>query len=201
MNFDDVIRNRRSIRKYRPDPVTDEQIAELIGAARLAPSALNIQPWRFIAIRDAQTRKQLAGASASAFLANAPLILLSCMDFAAMGTTSERLRELYDVNAIGKDVYEGFASGALMPKEMDMHWMRTFLYHNAAIATENILLKATDMGLGSCWVGHFDQAEVRRIAGLDERYGVLALLAVGHADQQPAPRPRLPLEEILLKVI
>ena len=83
------------------------------------------------------------------------------------------------------------------------HWSdeerRAYLLLNAGIAIEHIVLKAVDMGLGSCWVRMFDQAKLLETLGLDSRYEVAALLPVGWPAEQPPMKPRLPVNDLILK--
>ena len=79
MDVYEAIRTRQSIRRYRPDPVPDDVLNRVLNAARLAPSAGNLQPWRFIVVRDAATRERLAKAtSGQEWIGHAPLIVAAC---------------------------------------------------------------------------------------------------------------------------
>ncbi len=82
---------------------------------------------------------------------------------------------------------------------MDPAAVKAYLALNAAIAIEHIVLRAVDLGLGSCWIMMFDSARTKTVLELDDRYDVIALLPVGYADQSPAARPRMPLEELVIK--
>jgi nitroreductase len=79
MEFRDVVATRRSIRRYKTDPVPDDVVNQIFEAARIAPSAGHRQPWHFIVVQDAATKKQLGVAS---WAAEAPLILVGCVDTA-----------------------------------------------------------------------------------------------------------------------
>ncbi len=75
----DAIRTRRSIRRYKPAPVPEPVLREVLNAARLAPSADNAQPWKMVAVRDEQTKLRLAAAcNGQKFIAQAPLVLVAC---------------------------------------------------------------------------------------------------------------------------
>ena len=84
---------------------------------------------------------------------------------------------------------------------MDEEAVKAYLSMNVAIATEHIVLKAVDLGLGSCWLGRFDRDKVREYLALDERIYPVVLLPVGHPDQSPNARPRFALDELVLKTI
>lgn len=202
MEFNEVLNARRSIRKYKPDEVTDSQIAALLEAARLAPSGFNVQPWRFVAVKDRDTRKMLAGATGSAFVADAPVVIVCCMDMTAFASFGSRLQELVGAGAFTEERLALYTSEEFV-KGMDMseQWLKANLSMYVAIAATHLMLKAADLGLGSCWVGHFDEEKVKHIAGLDGRYGVTAMITIGYASQNPTARPRLPINELLLRTI
>lgn len=79
MEFMDVVTKRRSIRRYKPEPVSDDVLNKILEAARIAPSAGHRQPWHFIVVKDAPTKKQLG---VSQWAAEAPLVLVGCVDTA-----------------------------------------------------------------------------------------------------------------------
>jgi nitroreductase len=76
-----------------------------------------------------------------------------------------------------------------------------YLTMNVAIAVEHIVLKAVDLGLGSCWLGRFDRDKVKEYLALDESIYAVVLLPVGHPDQSPKARPRFDLDKLVLKTI
>ncbi len=201
MEFQDVITMRRSIRNFKQEPVPDGMIMELLEAARLAPSGLNVQPWRFVVVKDATAKKQLVEAGASAFLANAPAVILCCADMTAFSMVGARVQELVQTGAMTPESIRWLNEPRPAASDADQQWILAGMKENIAIAITHILLKATDLGLGSCWLGAFDEDKVKAIAGLDGRYGVTALLAIGFADQAPDPRPRIPVEDLLLKTV
>jgi nitroreductase len=84
---------------------------------------------------------------------------------------------------------------------MDAEAVRAYLSMNVAIAIEHIVLKAVDLGLGSCWLGRFDRDKVKKFLALDESIYPVVLLPVGHPDQSPKARPRFALDKLLLKTI
>ena len=84
---------------------------------------------------------------------------------------------------------------------MDVNAVKANLLMNVAIAVEHIVLKAVDLGMGSCWIGLFDRDMVRNVLALDESIYPVVLLPVGYTNQSPNERPRLPLNQLMLKVI
>jgi len=79
--------------------------------------------------------------------------------------------------------------------------LRAAISLQTALAIELMMLKAVDLGLGTCWVASFDERALKTILELDERYAIVALLPVGYPDQAPGPRPRLAVDQLLLKTL
>jgi nitroreductase len=161
-DFLDLARTRRSIRRYRPDPVEREVILNVLEAARWAPSAVNSQPWHFIVVTDPATRQRLAEKARVLFLrwrhlASAPVVI------AVIG---------------------------------DPRCSRWFTV-DCSLAGANLMLAAHSLGLGTCWVGGFSQADIREVVGVPEHLEIVGLITLGHPDESPKPPPRLPLERLV----
>jgi len=168
-----AIRTRRSVRAYATDPIPPEALARIKEALRLAPSACNYQPWRFILVTGAATKEAIAKASRNqAFIARAPLIVVG------VGYPARAYK------------YMGGAGSSI---DIDL-----------AIALDHAMLAARADGLGTCWIGAFDEKEVKRILGLGDDAKVVALTPVGrpaeanafHADE----RRRKPEDELFIEV-
>lgn len=202
MEFDQVIETRRSVRKFTADPVPEHYIFELLEAARLAPSGLNVQPWRFVVVKDKTLREQLATATPSRMVAEAPLIIICLVDTRAMGSIQNRINELHNVGAFTGTYFEGKSAGDFFDnKNVNEFWIKSNLAFNAAIGIEHIILKAVDLGLSSCWIGSFDSGKIKELVGIEAYYDVITLLPMGYAAKVPAQRPRFSMDEIVLKVI
>jgi len=157
----EVIRKRRSIRAYKPEPVKEEDLRRILEAARLAPSARNLQPWYFIVVRDPELKRRVAEAAAGQmFIADASVIIVAVSD----PTTSPKWHD--------KDVM---------------------------IAMEHIILEATELGYGTCWIGAFNESKVKELLGIPDPYRVVAMTPIGIPAESPPPRPRKPLEEIVFE--
>ena len=170
MDVFDAIKTRRSIRKYSNKPVEQEKISKILEAARLSPSAANRQPWKFIVVKDEETKKKLVPACHNqSWMAEAPVIIVACA------------QEL-DYNRGG---YMGKLSGVM----------------DATIAFTHLILAARAEGLGTCWIGAFDNERVKEILGVPEGWNVAALTPLGYpAEGESAFREttsRKPLEEIV----
>lgn len=200
-----AIQSRRSIRKFKSDEVPDAVIRELLDAARLAPSGSNLQATRFVVIKSPVERMKLKECTPLPFVSHAPVIIACCIDREAMGNTLARYRELMEAQAFAGTPLDDdpalLEAAAKRQSSMDQATIKAYLTLNAAIAIEHIVLRAVDLGLGSCWIMMFNSAKTKRMLELDDRYDVVALLPVGYPDQSPAARPRLPLEELILKEV
>jgi nitroreductase len=156
-----AIRSRRSIRKYRPEPVPDEKLETIFEAARLAPSADNRQPWGFVVVRDADRKMALAeAANNQTFMKDAAAIVVAVGD-----------------------------------PEVSAEWHEK----DTMIALEHMVLAATALSYGTCWIGAFDEDAVKRLLKIPAKMKVIALLPIGVPDETPAPRPRKELSEIFFK--
>jgi nitroreductase len=200
-----AIQSRRSIRKFKSNEVPDHTIKELLDAARLAPSGSNLQATRFVVIKSPVERMKLKECTPLPFVAHAPVIIACCIDMEAMGNTQVRYRELMEAQAfVGTPLADDptlMEAAAKRRSSMDQATIKAYLTLNAAIAIEHIVLRAVDLGLGSCWIMMFDSAKTKSMLELGDRYEVIALLPIGYPDQSPAARPRLPLEELILKEV
>ncbi len=202
MEFTDVIATRRSIRKFKPDPVSDQHINRLLEAARLAPSGTNLQPWRFVVVTGEEMREKVGACTPLKFVGQAPLVIVCCMHTGAMKTTGTRVAELKEAGAFAGSDLENLPADEYKKfrRAMDSEIaVQGYLGLNTAIAIEHIVLQATDLGLGSCWVMMFSRDKVKEVLGLPEEITPLVLLPIGYPDQNPGPRPRLPLEELVVK--
>ncbi len=198
MEFDEVLRMRRSIRKYKPVSVPEKYLLQLIDAARLAPSALNLQPWRYVIIKESSVIKKIAKCSPNSFIADSPALIICCLDPKAFDSMLDVLKK-----AMGSgeaSLSSGYES-IVERNRGDEAYINTLLHLNAGISFEHILLKAADLGLGACWIGMFDADSIKKLVGIDDRYIIPALISVGYPDQQPTAKPRLPVGQLLLKTI
>lgn len=164
MNVLDCIKTRRSIRKYKDKQVPWDDIVNILQAGRMAPSAGNILNWKFIVVKDDGKRKAIAEAcSQQWWMEQAPIHIVVVAE-------PEKCERFY--GARGR---------------------RFYTLQNVAAAVENMLLAANSLGLGSCWVGAFDEDALRTILILPEQVDVHAVITIGYADEKPQlpPRPRI----------
>jgi len=201
MELTQAIKERRSIRKFKEDPITDEMIEQLLTAARLAPSGSNIQPARFVVVKNPAMREKVGTSTPYKFITRAPVIFACCADRASLATRDKRVGELLEIGAFTDVEMDPTDSNPYSAAQMDDFAARAYLSMNAAIAIEHMVLRAVDLGLGTCWIGRFDRERVREVLELDEDIHIVALLPVGYPDQSPPQRPRIPLERLVLKTV
>lgn len=163
----DAIKERKSIRRFKPDQVPEVTIGRLLEAARLAPSAGNLQPWLFVVVLNENLRRKLAKTAGQPFVAEAPVCIVVCAEPERSASRyGRRGRELYCIQ-------------------------------DTAAAIENILLAATGYGLGACWVGAFDEEEAARVLDLERNFRPVALLPIGYPQEEKKAVPRRPLDEVV----
>ncbi len=198
----EAIEKRRSIRRFKTKSLSKQQILKLLEAARLAPSGCNVQPWRFIIIRNAKLRSKLREAAYNQkFIEDAPIVLVCCGDLLSWKQTKKHNQEILmkgDVQ-LTKECESALKNRVESAVSAEMHERIPTTLLNVAIAIEHIVLEAVELGLGSCWVKLFDEYKVRKLLNLPENIIVVALLPVGYPDENPNPRPRLSLSAITLR--
>ena len=167
MEIDQVIRERRSIRRYRDKGLSWQQIGLVLDAGRYAPSAGNVQNWRFVVVRDKKRKNEIATACARQYWMNeAPVLIIICDDLTNIKTLyGKRGENLYSIQ-------------------------------DCAAACENIILKATSMNLGTCWIGAMDEDAICRILKLPSNIKPEIILTLGYPDEKPGPEMKYPLSKI-----
>ena len=164
----EVIRGRRSIRRFEQEEVPQQALEAILEAVQWAPSWANTQCWEIIVVRDQAAKEKLQATlpktnPASKGIVQAPIVLAVC----------------------GKLKSSGYYKGQVTTKHGD--W---FMF-DLGIATQNICLAAYDQGLGTVIVGLFDHDKAKEILGLPDGYEVVAMVPVGYpAKDSPAPRRR-----------
>lgn len=200
MDFEEVLERRRSIRKFDTRPVAAEDVDAIIEAGRRAPSGGNLQPWRYVVIESTEMRARVKETSPLSFFATAPVIILACYDMEAVQKLPERSAELKTAGIFDGVAVDGAQADELRAKrELDNVEKASYAVYNTAISLTHMDLTAVARGLGTCWIGMFDKDKMREILGLGERYGIVACLLVGHPLQSPPLRPRVALDDIVLK--
>lgn len=201
-----VIQDRRSIREYSPEPVSEEDLDLILEAARQAPSGENAQPWRFVVVKDPATRKKLGAIAGGG----------SGRRFTAEFVTKkmqERFAGLQD-EAKKKAAFEKLTSGQVSAFLADAPvslvivgkkdvWDLPF---DTSAAIENILLMVTALGLGACWViapciDIRDELRIKDLLSIPEGFKAISIISIGHPTRPHRPRPRLPISEIVFSEV
>lgn len=185
----EAIEQRRSVCKYKSTPVPDELLAQVLEAGRLAPSGTNRQPWRFQIIKEGPLKKQLLeeGTFGSEALSTAPVVIVcgsEMLTFVKSSPLAPPGGQYFGAENDSPDELKKFAPDANM---------------YTAIAITQMVLMATALGLGTCWVQRIKFGQVARILGWPRHMSVLTTLALGYPDEAPPPRPRVSMDTILIK--
>ena len=197
-----VIQDRRSIREYTPEPVSDQDLDMILESARLAPSGENAQPWRFVIVKDAGMRKNLGALAGGG----------SGRRFTAEFVTKkmqERFSSLQD-EAKKKAAFEKLTSGQVSAFLADAPVCIVVcgkkdvwdLPYDTSAAIENMLLMVTALGLGACWViapciDIRDEERIKSLLDMPEGFKAISIISIGHPTRPHRPRPRLPINELV----
>ncbi|MCD6476829.1 MAG: nitroreductase family protein [Candidatus Aenigmarchaeota archaeon] len=155
-----LIRNRHSVRSYKPKNVSESDILEIIEAATCAPSAGNQQPWEFIIVRDKEIKQHIVNACFNQeWMLEAPVFIVACINSRISSALyGERGLRLYGIQSV-------------------------------AAAIENILLAAEALGLGACWVGAFDEMTIATLLKCPDYIRPCAIITLGYSNE-PEQKPK-----------
>jgi len=164
----EIIQSRRNITSFLPSFVSWEKVARVLDAARHAPSCGNIQNWKFIVIIESDLKHRVAQASYEQYdLTNAGVLIIVCGE----PETAER--------------YYG------------LRGERLYTVQNCAAAIQNMLLEAHSLGLGTTWIGAFDEEEIKSLCSIPDQIRPQAIIALGYPREIPQKPPRYPLETLV----
>lgn len=171
MEFSELVKYRQSDRKYSDKPVEKELIFQCIESARLAPSANNSQPWKLVIVDDRELKEQIAGSASglgiNKFTHQAPVIVVVVM---------EKQNILSSVGSVIKD--------------------KEFCLLDIGIMVNQFCLQATDLGLGTCIIGWFDEKKVKKLLNIDPHKRVPLLITVGYPGSPIREKIRKPVEKM-----
>lgn len=168
MDIIECIKTRQETRAFRNDSVSETLINELLEIAVQAPSAGNTQDWEFIVVRQQKTKETLAQAAhGQDFIAQAAVIIIVCSNM-------ERIQETYGTR--GLELYS---------------------IQDTAAASQNLLLASHSKGLGTCWVGSFDEKEVQNVLELPDHILPMALIPIGYPAAKTKKPDRRPLNQFV----
>lgn len=165
MDFFEVINRRYSVRSYLPDPVEPEKIQRILEAARLAPTACNLQAFKIVVVKTEGRKEELRKVYPRNWFVDAPYIIAVC-------------------------------------SVKDKGWVRgdykSYSDVDAAIVMDHIILSATTLNLGTCWIGAFDPQAVINVLDLDKDLQPIVLTPLGYAKGNKVARRRKPLGELVI---
>lgn len=164
MMFAELIKKRYSVRSYKPDPVEEDKLAQVLEAACLAPTACNLQPFQFIVIRTAGRKEELKRIYSGSFFTEAPLVICAC---------------------------------AVPGKAWSRRDGENYSFVDVTIAMDHLILAATELGLGTCWIAAFDPSAAREVLGLPDSVEPVAFTPLGYPADTPRVKNRKPLSEIV----
>jgi len=168
MDLLEAIKGRRSIRAFKNEEVSVEDVKRLVDAARWAPSAGNIQPWEFIVVRKPEIKKALVEAALGQdFIKEASVVIIVCAN-------ENRSSERYGLR--GKSLY---------------------CIQDTAAALQNIHLTAYSLGLGTCWIGAFNEEEARKILKIPQGIRPVAIVPVGHPTETARLPKKRPFDQVV----
>jgi len=191
----DLLFTRRSIRRFKPDPVPEPAVRRILEAAHAAPSAHNSRPWRFVVLQDPAARRMLAERMAEAY----------ARDAEADGQAADAIRARNE-RSVGRISGAPCAILVLLDEDVlpaqagrSMEGERKMLIQSTAAAVQNLLLAAHAEGLGTCWICAplFCPLVVNTALGLPESWVAQALTLIGYPAEQPAKPDGRTLDEVV----
>jgi len=173
--FQKLVSQRKSIRRFNEKQLERKDVSTCLEAARLAPSAQNAQPWRYLVIDDPEVKNKFADKafsgiySVSKFARKAPVLVLV---MAELNVITHR---------IGKQI-----------QNIQFHLI------DIGISGEHLVLQAEELGIGTCWMGWFSIRKTRKFFNIPKKYKIVALIAMGYYDKKPSrERKRKKIEQIV----
>lgn len=167
MNVLEAVRKRRSIRNFLERDIPEEVVAALIDSLIWAPSAGNLQSRRFYMVKEKKLRKELAAGALNQNFIRDAPLVTVCC-------TDSRIGRRYGRRGV-----------------------ELYTIQDVAASIMCMMLTAEEKGLGTCWVGAFDEAEISRVLDLPAHHRPVALVPVGYPSHIPAPTSRLPADEVV----
>ena len=167
MTVTQAIESRRSIRKFLPKAIESEKLEQIADAFRLAPSARNGQSWKLLVVTDTEVKEKIAAASPDG---NPPSPIISGAAAVLVGTCST----------------QSVMSNGHRVDSIDVSIAMTFA-----------MLKAQELGLGTCWMAYYTEQGLRDALNLPNDVSIVAIMPLGYADESPEARPRKAFNEVI----
>ena len=164
MEFEDLIKERHSVRSYQSRPVEDEKLEKVLDAARLAPTAANKQPFRLIVVKTEGRKDELKLVYHADWFSLAPLVICAC----AVKSESWTRRD-----------------------------GRNYVDVDTAIAMDHLILAATNLGLGTCWIAAFDAEAAKEVLKIPDEVEPLLFTPLGYPADETGTKTRKDLDELV----
>ncbi len=188
MELFEAIKNRRSVRRFTSDPVSDEKIEDILEAGRWAPSWGNTQCWRFVVVRDPAVRAELAGALQPIKLPDKEIPNPALAGFTAAAVI------IVVCARTGRSGYGHTAAGSESVTDKGDWFM-----FDTALAVQNMVLAAHALGLGTVIIGAFDAAKVEKALAVPAGYRVVTMFPVGVPARPGKAPPRKELSQLVIQ--
>lgn len=196
----DIIKQRRSVRKFSPEPVADNDIKTIIEAASMAPSATNSQNWRFIAVKSEEKRKELVAAIEEQIKEYSALIKSkrAYNEFNAYARFFTFFASAPLVLAVIKTPYTSFSMRIMQRYGISPEALEAADAQGPSAAIQNMLLAAHALGYGACWMTGplIAKDKLEKVLKIESPDHLMALIPVGKTETNPAVPKRKPIEEI-----
>jgi len=204
MEVTEAIQKRVTIRRWKQTPVEKEKIMRVLESGRRAPSWGNVQPWRYVVVQDRAKIGELAkSGGGQPQIGTAPVVIVCCgvAEVFSRKMHRESLKqlieagvmdwpdELLDQVVLGSDVFAPYRLGEQV--------MRIKASEQLMISIAFMSLEAVNQGLGSCWAGAISSNDAHKIMQLPDNWFVHDFFILGYPDEDPKPRPRKSLDEIV----
>ncbi len=187
MNTFDVIAARRSIRKFKSDPIPEEQLRSILKAGILAPSGKNLQPWKFVVVQG-ENRIEMVRLMRQG---------IASRKAGGMNTgSSEWTVRVMEQAPVTVFVFNPHGLHPWQEHSIDQNFDDLVNVQSVGAAIQNMLLAAQELGLGSLWICDVFYAEEELLPWLGEDCQMVAAVSLGYPAESPSSRPRKPLEEV-----
>jgi nitroreductase/predicted transcriptional regulator YdeE len=188
MKVFDTIAKRRSIRKFKPDPIPEDTLRQIIQAGLLAPSGKNNQPWKFYVVRGEKITEMLAQMRAG--------ITRSESQGHDTGSAKYTIRVMEQA-PVTVLIYNRFGTPPWITQTVDQNFSDLVNLQSIGAAIQNMILTAEELGLGSLWICDVFSAYEELGAWLGEPSALIAAISLGFADEHPVARKRKDFDELV----
>ncbi|MGB3057363.1 MAG: nitroreductase family protein [Candidatus Omnitrophota bacterium] len=192
VDFWEVVKNRRSVRKFKKEDVSQDKIEKILKAAYLAPCGSNVKNWHVIVVRDAKIKTEMREAVEAKIkeLAEKMRSPRAKIEFLAYGKYFTFFSQAPVVIAVIMKEYDSLSARILKRYEENSDYMSTAGVQNVSAAIENMLLACADLGLGACWMTGpmIAKKGLEKVLGIKGEDDLLALVPVGIPERSPSPK-------------